>query len=42
MKESKAQNMYDALKNDQRAILDWCEAEIKEYEKLIKIIKKHL
>ena len=34
-------NFYNALKNDPQAILKWCDEEIKAYQELKKLIKKH-
>ena len=42
MKQTKANNFYESLKNNPKEIIKWAEAEIKEYEKLIKLIKKEL
>jgi len=39
---SEADNIFEALKNDPQAIIDWCENEIKEYKKLIKLIKNNI
>ena len=36
---SEADNMYSALKDNPEEIIKWAEAEIKEYKKLIKLIK---
>lgn len=38
---SKADNFFETLKDNPQEIIEWCEAEIKEYKKLIKIIKKY-
>jgi len=38
---SKADNMYESLKDDPQAIIEWCESEIKEYKKLIKLLKNN-
>ena len=38
-KETGANHLYDMLKDDPEAIIVWCEREIKEYKKLIKLIK---
>jgi hypothetical protein len=35
-----AENFFNALKDDPEAIIKWCEEEIEEYQKLIKMIKK--
>lgn len=32
-------NFYNALKDDPKAIVKWCKDEIKEYQKLIKLIE---
>jgi len=37
---SKADNFYKELVNNPKGIIKWAEAEIKEYQKLIKLIKK--
>ncbi len=37
---SKAKDFYGTLKDNPEEIIKWCEAEIKEYKKLIKLIKK--
>ena len=34
-------NFYNALKDDPKAILKWCDDEIEEYKKLKKLIKKN-
>ena len=34
-------NFYNALKDDPKAILKWCDEEIEEYKKLKKLIKKN-
>jgi len=39
---SKAENFADAVKNNPKEIIEWAEAEIKEYQKLIKSIKDRL
>lgn len=36
---SKADNFFERLKDNPQEIIEWCEAEIKEYKKLIKLIK---
>lgn len=33
--------MYKALKDNPEEIIEWCENEIKEYEKLIQLIKNN-
>jgi len=38
---SQANNFYKALKDNPEEVIEWCEAEIREYKKLIKIIKKN-
>lgn len=35
-----ADNFLDTLKKNPEEIIKWCEEEIKEYQKLIKLIKK--
>lgn len=42
MTNTKADNFFDNLKDDPQSILDWCDREIEEYQKLKKLIKKHL
>lgn len=39
---SKSNNWFEAFKDDPQAILDWCDAEIKEYQNLKKLITKEL
>jgi hypothetical protein len=39
--ESEANNMFNALKDNPQAIIEWAESEIKEYKKLLKLIKKY-
>ena len=39
---SKAKEFYDTLRDDPKAIIEWAEAEIAEYKKLISIIKKNI
>jgi len=39
---SEANNVFEALKNNPQEIIEWCENEIKEYKKLIKLIKNNL
>jgi len=38
---SASKNFFNALKDDPQSIIEWCENEIKEYKKLIKLIKKY-
>ena len=38
--KTEADNFYNALKDDQKSIIEFCENEIKEYSKLILLIKK--
>ena len=38
--KSQADNFYKALKNNPQEVIAWCESEIREYQKLIKLIKK--
>jgi len=38
-KITSADNFLKSLNNDPEAIIEWCESEIKEYKKLIKLIK---
>jgi len=35
-----ADNFYDSLKNNPKKIIRWCRAEIREYERLIKLLSK--
>jgi len=37
---SEADGFYDTLKADPAKIINWAEAEIKEYQKLIKLLSK--
>lgn len=37
--KSEADNFLDALKNNPEKVIEWCESEIKEYKKLIKLIR---
>ena len=39
---SKADNWYQALRDNPEEIIEWARAEIREYKKLIKIIKTQL
>ena len=41
-KKSAAHNFFESLKDDPEAIIEWCEDEIKEYKKLIKLMKEQL
>ena len=41
-KETPADTLFDALKGNPQEIIEWAESEIKEYKKLIRIIKKHV
>jgi len=34
-----ANNLYTSLRDNPKEIIEWCEREIKEYKKLIKLIK---
>ncbi len=36
---TKADSLFEALKDNPGEIIKWAESEIKEYEKLIKLIK---
>ena len=38
----KAKNFYNALKDNPQEIIEWCEAEIEEYKKLIEIIQRNM
>jgi hypothetical protein len=40
MKKTPADNFYNALKDNPKEIIKWCRAEIKEYERLIKLLSK--
>ena len=42
MKKTKADNFFEELLANPKAIIAWARAEIREYEKLIKILQKHL
>lgn len=37
---TKAENWFETLKDNPSEIISWCEAEIREYKRLIKIIKR--
>jgi hypothetical protein len=37
-KPSKADNFFESFKNDPQAILEWCDNEIREYQKLKDLI----
>lgn len=39
-KKSKADNFFETIKNNPKEIIAWAESEIKEYKKLIKLLKK--
>lgn len=39
---TEADNFFEALKNDPQAILDWCDREIAEYQKLKELILKEM
>lgn len=39
---TEADNFFEALKNDPQAILDWCDSEIAEYQKLKELIEKQI
>ena len=41
-KNTPADNMYEALKNNPQEIIDWCNREIAEYQKLKKLIIKSI
>ena len=41
-KKRGSENLFEALKNDPEAIIKWCEVEIREYQNLIKLVKKAL
>lgn len=38
---SKADNWFESLKDNPQEIIEWAEAEIKEYKKLIAILRKY-
>lgn len=40
--KTKSDYFYEALKNNPEEVIKWAEAEIKEYKKLIKLIKNGL
>lgn len=40
-KKSQANNLFNALKDNPKAVIEWAESEIREYKKLIKLIKSH-
>ena len=37
-----AQNFFDSLKDDPKAIIKWCRREIKAYEELIALLEKQV
>ena len=39
---SEKDNFYNVLKDNPRAIIRWAKSEIKEYQKLIKLIEKQI
>lgn len=39
---SEADNFFEKLKDSPKEILEWCDSEIKEYQKLKRLIKKAL
>jgi len=39
--KSKAENFADSIKDNPKEIIAWAKREIKEYEKLIKILEKY-
>jgi len=41
-KKSSADTFYNSLKGNPEAIIEWCKDEIREYQKLIKLIKSKL
>jgi hypothetical protein len=42
MKKTQADTWLEALKNNPKEIIEWCESEIREYQKLISLLKKKL
>ena len=40
MSKSRAQDFADSIKDNPKEIIAWAKREIKEYEKLIKILEK--
>jgi len=38
---SKANNFFKTLKNNPQELIEWAESEIKEYQKFIRLLKKH-
>jgi hypothetical protein len=36
----KSESFYETLRDNPSKIIEWCEAEIKEYRNLIKLVKK--
>ena len=40
MKKTQADSWFETLKENPKEIIAWCEREIKEYKKLIVLIKK--
>jgi len=41
-KQSTAKEFADTIKDNPKAIIDWAKREIKEYEKLIKILERRV
>ncbi len=41
-KTTKADNFAETLKDNPKEIIEWAEAEIREYQRLIAILKKEL
>lgn len=39
--KTQANNFFEAMKNDPKAIIEWYEEEIEAYQKLIKLIKSN-
>ena len=40
MKNKLEDKLFEEIKNDPDAIIKWCEAEIKTYKELIKLVKE--
>ena len=42
MKKTQADNFFECLKNNPKSIIEWCDREIAEYQKLKKLIEEEL
>jgi len=39
-KNSPAEDFFDSIKNNPQEIIDWCQSEIEEYKKLIRLLEE--